>query len=792
MFISVILRSKRISRSQALEAIRAINRQLSEDFEPYWGFGAQLRLEGTSPDVINVGTPATDMRGDAVLYVVDNQADSDDALGYHESNFNGVPYGFVLLELCRKLKESWQVTLSHEALELVADPQANLLVKGPHPTVPSREVYFWFEVCDAVQQDTYKIDGVPVSNFVLPLYFSQDSTAAARIDFLGIDKGGALKPFSVRPAGYVGYYDPQSNQDEQFFADRRAQTRARLKAKANIGRGQFRRRAQGAENRTQFMLRAMQADAPARVAKLRTLAFAGAASGLAGAPPTDPFRHVVLLALENRSFDHMLGDFARINPACDGIVTPPRSNSNAGGTAFNQAANSTMTFPKGIDPKHELENVAAQMSTLATPMSGFVTDFEAAYKRELKGRVMTTAVGQVMGYFPFGAAQGSDSLPALHTLARNFVVCDRWFSSVPGPTWTNRFFLLTGTSLGWVTMPSMSHPTRLFRNYSQPTIFDRLETARKRWRIYKDGIPNSIVLSSMHRFLDRYENMDRFESDCAGDESAFPEFSFIEPRYFGADENSQHPPSDVMAGERLIARVYEKLRANRALWESTLLIVTYDEHGGFYDHVRPVPATPPDAHKDEYAFDQYGVRVPTILVSPWFDASILKQEYDHTSVLKYLDQKWNLSPLGLGARADNARNFAGDWKLRTSPRPDTPPTLGVRPPSRARRMAAAPLDNDASQVEGSRGALLMYVEQCLPGTGPTSATPVKGKHAARKLAAPPAPTPRTRVASAEAKTDALFAKASAPPAAAPATPKRVLRRKAAKPAKKRSKSRRPR
>jgi hypothetical protein len=107
------------------------------------------------------------------LYLWD-EVDVDDALGYHELNFRGVPYGFVFRKLSERLKENWTVTFSHEALEMIGDPEVNLLVAGPHPENAKKEVFHWYEMCDAVQAETYIIDGIEVSNFVLPLYFTNN------------------------------------------------------------------------------------------------------------------------------------------------------------------------------------------------------------------------------------------------------------------------------------------------------------------------------------------------------------------------------------------------------------------------------------------------------------------------------------------------------------------------------------------------------------------------------------------------------------------------------------------
>ncbi|MDH5643198.1 MAG: hypothetical protein OEY63_03270 [Gemmatimonadota bacterium] len=218
MIISVINHTNgKISDEELQGAIRSINRQIREDYEPYWHIGGELRLEGrsgTKPSKQNI----TDMRGDAVLYLWDS-VDVDGALGYHDTTNAGVPYGFVFTELAKQLKEEWTVTLSHEALELVGDPEVNLLVQGPHPSDGNRTVFHWYEMCDAVQAETYEIDGVKVSNFVLPLYFTGGEEKGGRNDFLGrAYKGKTLRSFGVNPGGYVGFFDPEKGDHDTFTA----------------------------------------------------------------------------------------------------------------------------------------------------------------------------------------------------------------------------------------------------------------------------------------------------------------------------------------------------------------------------------------------------------------------------------------------------------------------------------------------------------------------------------------------------------------------------------------------
>ena len=237
MIISVINHTNGKVKDEALQhVLRAINRQIREDFEPYWSLGATVRLEGRS-GLKPSKNSLSDMRGDAVLYLWDG-ADVDDALGYHDKNNRGVPYGFVFLEVSRQAGENWTVTFSHEVMEMIGDPEANLLVMGPHPK-DGHEVFHWYEMCDAVQAETYKIDGIEVSNFVLPLYFTGGEELGGRNDFLGRSHGGkTLQSFSVNPGGYVGFYDPEKKDHDTFSrrGDRRAQRIMKAKARAEDAR----------------------------------------------------------------------------------------------------------------------------------------------------------------------------------------------------------------------------------------------------------------------------------------------------------------------------------------------------------------------------------------------------------------------------------------------------------------------------------------------------------------------------------------------------------------------------
>lgn len=142
--ISIVNRTLTISDLELHRVVRAVNRQVADDFAPYWGFGGRLRVEGPAGDSLDAEA-ARELRGDAILYLLDS-ATSADALGYHARTLRGIPYGFVYLDLCAKLGDAWSATLSHEALELIADPQCNLPVQGPHPRDPALpQVCHYFE-----------------------------------------------------------------------------------------------------------------------------------------------------------------------------------------------------------------------------------------------------------------------------------------------------------------------------------------------------------------------------------------------------------------------------------------------------------------------------------------------------------------------------------------------------------------------------------------------------------------------------------------------------------------------
>ena len=368
----------------------------------------------------------------------------------------------------------------------------------------------------------------------------------------------------------------------------------------------------------------------------------------------DHIKHVVVLILENRSFDHMLGGLKKV----DG-VNPKNSNSYEGREYRQEPGAARCLSP---DPRHEYEHVLKQ---LKNNNSGFVCDYAEAYPHNQE------RWPEVMRYHEV------DSLAALHTLAGNFLVCDRWYASVPGPTWPNRLFAMSGTSLGRVTMPEGPFSWNLHW-YDQPTIFDRLNEKGRRWKVYFTDFALSFLF--VHQWepqnVANYYHMPEFYRNAAAlNPDDFPDFALIEPAYMPPGASDDHPPHDVQAGEALIANVYNALRANDSLWKDTLLVVLFDEHGGFYDHAPPIAVQPPDSHQgDGFDFKTSGARVPAILVSPRVKADVLSTPFDHTSLLKYLVDKWQLGHLG--NRTASANTFAGS--LTESIRSDTPAVINVK------------------------------------------------------------------------------------------------------------------
>ena len=386
-------------------------------------------------------------------------------------------------------------------------------------------------------------------------------------------------------------------------------------------------------------------------------------------------KHVFVLMLENRSFDHMLGfsgltGFDAATRAPTQINAPPPGISNSwNGKSF--PAGPPPVDPMTIDPYHEFNDVLEQLCGKAATFhpggpypainnSGFASNFAVAAKSPTPGDVMRC-------FTP-------ERLPVLVALAKEFAVCDSWFCSMPGPTSPNRFFALGASSAGLDHSPTGAE-TLLWETidgftFQNGSIFEAgkgffsfLPWKRKlKWRIYAGNKMFTLAhaLKGIHIWdITRYAEFAKDVSD-----PNYPaEFTWIEPNYGHLTSdylggNSQHPLDGVTGGEALIRATYEAIR-NSPLWESSMFIITWDEHGGFFDHVAPPSATPPGdkaqfsgANRYGFAFDQYGPRVPAVVISPLIPRSTIDHRvYDHSSLLATVERLFNLRPLTARDRA---------------------------------------------------------------------------------------------------------------------------------------------
>jgi phospholipase C len=439
----------------------------------------------------------------------------------------------------------------------------------------------------------------------------------------------------------------------------------------------------------------------------------------------DSIEHVIVLMLENRSFDCMLGKLQPAGPwfagltdketnpyqRSDGIVALPVRPSSA----WDEIAATTPDPDPGeafVDMNEQLFGPGQSRNGLRPPMTGFVANY-ANQPAADKPRDPQA----VMHYFT------PEQLPVLTQLARAFGVCDQWHASAPCQTWPNRFFAHTGTSFGYVNNCDFPIP------FPAPSIFSRLSQFYRSWRVYFHDVPQSIMLGDVwYRAFLHYRFFGQFLADArCGD---LPNYSFIEPRYF-ADlglgiPNDQHPPHNVSAGEKLIADVYNAVRGSPC-WKKSLLIVTYDEHGGCYDHVSPPRAVSPDGRgPPDFPFDAYGVRVPAVIISPYMPSgSVVRSAqagaaydappypFDHSSIIATLRRLFSLGD-ALTNRDRVAPDLLGPLSLE-NPTNDGPTHIDFKSPA---------VDVDAIRALGyaapnGHQAALSRMAQLLP-SGPIS------------------------------------------------------------------------
>ena len=333
--------------------------------------------------------------------------------------------------------------------------------------------------------------------------------------------------------------------------------------------------------------------------------------------------------MENRSFDHFVGLMKKLNPQIDGLngneynlVNPGDPNS----ARVQISDNAEFVDP---DPGHEYEQVAEQIygssTTLTQPrMDGFVAQAESM-SPGLAQRVMSAFRPEVV--------------PVTTALATNFALFDRYFSSVPSSTQPNRFFVHSATSHGLLG----NDQATLAKGLPQRTIFEDVDDAGLSFGVYYQQIPAMLFFNNLRKlkYVNKFKNYGTaFAIDAKL--GILPNYVVIEQRYFdvlNSPANDDHPTHDVSQGQKLIKEVYETLRGSPQ-WNQMLFLITYDEHGGFYDHVPPpnsgVPN--PDGVKgpppNNFNFDRLGVRVPTIAISPWIEKGTgLSLSLSHTHIL---------------------------------------------------------------------------------------------------------------------------------------------------------------
>ncbi len=422
--------------------------------------------------------------------------------------------------------------------------------------------------------------------------------------------------------------------------------------------------------------------------------------------------HVVVLMLENRSFDSMFGKLYPKSAAFEGL-------SGKETNPWHRPDGTVVDMPvwndEGMDPVSasipdpdpgELfkEDMDVQLFGLGgTPgteppsMSGFIDN----YMRQPPSDPHSDPMAVMHHFTP-------KQVPIISALAKAFGISDQWHASAPCQTWPNRFFAHTATAGGYVNNMPTHFP------YVMPTIFKRLQEHGRSWRLYFHDLPQAATLADIWLEAPFHFRCftDEFEEDCRSGRLA--NYSFIEPRYFtdsikGLVPNDQHPPHDVIYGEQLIAQVYNAVR-RAPTWKKTLLVITYDEHGGCYDHMPPPLAVPPEARtgSDGFAFDRYGVRVPAVIISPYMPpGSIVRSApaglphqgppypFDHASIVSTLRKLFDLGA-PLTARDAAAPDLLGTLSLN-EPTNDGPERIDAQPvrptPEKVAKRAAAPANN---------------------------------------------------------------------------------------------------
>lgn len=394
--------------------------------------------------------------------------------------------------------------------------------------------------------------------------------------------------------------------------------------------------------------------------------------------------HIVVLMLENRSFDHLLGflyqSSGNVSPlgqpfeGLKGTETNPDSTGKPVKVFPIKPTDAHPYFMPGANAGEGYLNTNFQLfGTTKAPSplvpatnNGFVANFAYTLSWEGKqpGKVVPgTQPSAIMGMY------APETLPVLSALAKGFAVCDRWFASAPTQTFPNRAFVQMATSQGFLQDKTTSV-------FTAPSIYTALTRKSASWCVYGYDAPpltRASVADIAHAPESNFGEFAAFQA--AAKNGSLANYVFLEPQW-GSSGNSEHPDYDMSKGEQLLHDVYYSLFGT-PVWNQTLLIITYDEHGGCYDHVPPPEnAVPPDKSTSELGFDfkRFGPRVPTLLISPLIAAGTVFRTtsatgFDHTSILATVEERFGLSPL---TARDAAAPHVGGVLTLTTPRTDDP------------------------------------------------------------------------------------------------------------------------
>lgn len=355
----------------------------------------------------------------------------------------------------------------------------------------------------------------------------------------------------------------------------------------------------------------------------------------------DKIDHIVVVMMENRSFDHMLGyhsiDAGGMN-GIDGLKDTFRNYYKE--KVFRPIHLGITAFPNKIDPPHDYISAEEQV---ANNNSGFAKTFIE------KTRPPEALEWIFMGYYDSG------DIPLFDYLSRNYCVCNKWFGSVLGETWPNRLYAVTGRADG-------SRNNNTVPLYNLPSFVRHLDDRNVSWSWYYHDAPTISLTDGNYKAFPFFSEIkkfnDYFEEDINNNKLA--SVSWIDPNFTdlggAATANDDHPPADINHGQLLLSGIYNTIR-NSSYYEKTMLVIVYDEHGGFYDHVNP-----PQAPDNDADFRRYGVRVPAIVISPFTGKGTPSDTlFDHTSIIKTILKKFCSDASGnipdMGLRTQNANDL---------------------------------------------------------------------------------------------------------------------------------------